>query len=263
MTQNRTLFDWETYSQFYDFISDINPEYQKLKTFCQQCLKSLDLPPRIKIGDIAGGTGNFSVACAELFPYAQIDLYDNSPAMLKEAQRKTNEHHISNIIPIMFDITQTQMPQKIYDVIIMIHALFIMPEHKEYIVRNIYNSLKAKGYFFIIDMGRKNDINAWRHRLFKSEDQVDKYGHDQLKEMQEYCEGYIREFTQLVTEQQRQKKLYLHTLSGFESFIRGHKSQGYCFKILGSGDDLYNPFIDGASCGLDDWVLAQKEELSS
>ena len=155
-------------------------------------------------------------------------------------------------------MTRQELPKEHYDLVLMIHWFNTISDGRENIIRNIYNSLKENGYFFIVDIGRPLNVDAWVKRLFYAKDQLEKYDNKQLSEIRRYFDQYIFPFNRNIEAQQKAGALPLHDLKAFESFIRGNGESGYIFSILQSGDDLYNPFCDGRQKGLDDWIFAKK-----
>jgi ribosomal protein L3 glutamine methyltransferase len=68
--------------------------------------------------DLCTGSGCIAVACARMFPDAQIDAVDVSAAALEVARRNVTRHHMDSSIKLIESDLFTQVEGRSYDVIV-------------------------------------------------------------------------------------------------------------------------------------------------
>ena len=111
--------------------------------------------PNVKsVLDIGCGAGNYSVKLSEKFPHANYDLLDLSEPMLKRASERLAEKTDGSIKTYQRDILEFSLPKEEYCVVLAGAVLHHLREDEDWelVFRNIYESLKPGGSFWIIDL---------------------------------------------------------------------------------------------------------------
>ena len=113
---------WDRWARFYDLAERSN---RTVNQAAASRVGSL-VPAGAKVLDCAAGTGEFSLAAAE--KAASVLCTDQSPEMLKQAQKKTKKRGLDNISFARRDITALSDPDGSFDVVIAANVLHLLPE---------------------------------------------------------------------------------------------------------------------------------------
>ncbi len=162
-TQELNNFIFDDYSQAYDLMLTINPAYQKLLGQFEQALLELKLPSNqaIRVLDIGAGTGNFSQIVQKHFPMAIIDFLEPNAPMISCARAKLNLHQV-HIIEQEFQKFETKQH---YDLIICIHALYLMKNPKLQLPK-INQLLHKTGHLILCDIGKTIGVLDWSMYIY-------------------------------------------------------------------------------------------------
>ena len=108
MLMDKVKVDWDRYAEQYDNItmSGSNPAYNQLVDKVITFFQKLSIKKDSLIVDFGGGTGNFAIPIAELYPNSKVVMIDSSQGMLKKAKKKIDERKIKNIDVVYGDITK-------------------------------------------------------------------------------------------------------------------------------------------------------------
>lgn len=113
---------WDRWARFYDLAERSNRTVNRAAAARVGSL----VPAGAKVLDCAAGTGEFSLAAAE--KAASVLCTDQSPEMLKQAQKKTKKRGLDNISFARRDITALSAPDGSFDVVIAANVLHLLPE---------------------------------------------------------------------------------------------------------------------------------------
>ena len=112
--------------------------------------------------DIGGGTGNFSKYIQDAFPKANITLLEPNDKMRAIAIDKLDTAR-SRFSDIPF---QDYESQEKYEVILCVHALYLMPQSKQ-LIPKFKASMHADSRLLICDVGQEIKVKDWMLYLFK------------------------------------------------------------------------------------------------
>lgn len=156
------LVNWSEYSKTYNLLLQFNPAYQAVVGDFKKFLTTL--PPPKKVLDIGAGTGNYSLALLEKYPDCTVDLVELDAGMAAIAKDKTKQYPNANVFIGNIDDHDWSS----YDLVVAVHALYVMPNYEE-VISKISESLSgSNGRAYICDIGRVIDVPDWRKYIAKS-----------------------------------------------------------------------------------------------
>jgi ubiquinone/menaquinone biosynthesis C-methylase UbiE len=159
--------DWTNYARRFDLLSDLLPAYRQNIEALKAHIRDRRLRGSVRIADIGAGTGNFSIAAAELLPEAEISHVDFNSSMNQVARAKYESAQLSNITIIEDHVQRIEFEQNSLDLAICVNVLYAVPP-QEILARKIRDWLKPDGTLFIIDFGRKQNAFDWGMHLFRN-----------------------------------------------------------------------------------------------
>jgi len=123
--------DWDRYADQYDAITmkGSNPAYLALVKKVTDSFRNFQVRPDSLIADLGGGTGNFTIPIAQMYPESRIVLVDSSEGMLNQAREKVYRYGLKNVDVIRADIS-SDIPEiakkysRPFTHVMMIHALY-------------------------------------------------------------------------------------------------------------------------------------------
>jgi ubiquinone/menaquinone biosynthesis C-methylase UbiE len=120
-----------------------------------QLIAALDLQPTDVVADIGAGTGYFSIRMSPLVPNGKVLAVDIQPEMLGFLEFHTQERGISNIEPILGNLTDPQLPPDSIDLALMVDAYheFAYPQE---MMTGIVRSLKPGGRVALVEYRGEN-----------------------------------------------------------------------------------------------------------
>jgi tRNA (cmo5U34)-methyltransferase len=140
-------------------------------------------PEASEILDIGCGAGNYAIRIASHFVNINVTLVDLSEKMLEKATERLAEITKGEITRIWGDIRDIQLKMNHYNIIVAGTSLHHLREETEWnrVFRNIYDSLKPGGSFWISDL-IKHD-NTFVHEVLwdNFSDFLVRQGGDELK----------------------------------------------------------------------------------
>lgn len=184
---NDSTVDWDAYARQYDQVttSGINPAYLHLMDRVVDAFDEFRMEDGACIVDLGGGTGNFSLHLAALYPRCKFIIVDNSQVMLDIACKKAKDSGLDNVVTLYGDIEDIAELVADHAItishVLMIHSLYATrssadPDKPMRVLRNIYKALGDEDSRLVV-----SDINrplktwtwtiycAWHAlRLFKS-----------------------------------------------------------------------------------------------
>lgn len=201
------------YSKAYDMMLKINPAYQELQSLFKLQLQKLQISKNapIKVLDIGGGTGNFSVLVKEYFPNCQITLLEPNSGMIDRAKTKLPSKSMDyDTTP--FEKWDTSIK---YDLVICMHALYLMPNPK-LLIPKIVEHMAPGASALICDIGKPINVLSWSIYLFQK--LIVRYG---LNETINYFRQgkQISEANKKISKLQRKKNPWEHNLSQFKLYF--------------------------------------------
>lgn len=123
----------------------------RINAYRKEAIRALNLQPGSTVLDLGCGTGlNFPFLQDAVGPHGKIIGVDLTPAMLAEAEARTQKHRWSNVELIQADVSRFEMPQGV-DGVLSTFALSLMPAYEE-IIRKSAQALTSGGRLVILDL---------------------------------------------------------------------------------------------------------------
>ena len=160
------VVDWTSFARSYDLFLKYNPAYQDIVKACRTELEKWRIPPGGWIGDIGGGTGNFSLEAGRLHPQARILHMDADPGMLAVARSKRDQALVGNLTFVRGLVQQGCLRPASLSGAICVHMLYATPKPQE-ALKTIRSWLCPGAPLFLCDLGRVVDLNDWRRFFFR------------------------------------------------------------------------------------------------
>ena len=165
--------DWDRYAEQYDpvTIGGANPAYLELVEKATRFFAGLELQKGSLVADLGGGTGNFTLPIAEMYPDSQFVIVDQSEVMLQKAREKAEAKGLNNVDVVYGDVEDIKALVERYarplTHVLMIHALYTTgslnhPEKPRKILRNICEGLAdSQSRFFLADINKPHRLLNW------------------------------------------------------------------------------------------------------
>ena len=155
----RPTVDWNAYSQKYDMLLAYNPYYQQAHQQIIAAVREWEVPANAQLADIGAGTGNYSVAMAQLFPQAQVIHIDNNKTMNAIAPKKASD--LINFEVRHTGIQELTFPERSLHGVLCLNALYTFPEPVQ-VLQQIYRWMAPGGQAIFLDPGRIMNIMGWK-----------------------------------------------------------------------------------------------------
>ena len=123
----------------------------------QQLLDGLNLKPTDVVADIGAGTGYFSFRISPRVPEGKVLAVDIQPEMLDIMDFLKQENKITNVEPILGDVTNPNLPPESVDLALMVDAYHEFEYPKE-MMEGIVRSLKSGGRVVLVEYRRENPL---------------------------------------------------------------------------------------------------------
>ena len=156
--------DWYAYAQRYDMLLAYNPFYQELHNEVLRRLKGWKIREGGIIADIGAGTGNYSVAVAQLFPQARILHIDNSKGMNAVALEKSAGLH--NFCLLNQSIEEVTLMPDSLNGLICINAIYTFPNPAR-MLQKMYEWLAPGARAILVDPGRPVPLLSLKMKIAK------------------------------------------------------------------------------------------------
>lgn len=207
-----TAVSFDDYSRKYDMLLNYSSPYQQIGEFILVELKKrYQSRDPFSVLDIGGGTGNFSKIIADAFPNAIIHLLEPNEKMLAIAKHKL-KHTTTTFSQLLFQ--DFQSAQK-YDVLLCIHALYLMP-HSRALIPRFKEFMHENSSLIVCDIGQEIKVMDWTFFLFLENSK--KHGlRRAIQIIQTAAE--IKQSNREIAKKQRNGQLWQHTLEEFKSFF--------------------------------------------
>lgn len=166
--------DWDRYADQYDAITmeGSNPAYLDLVKKVSESFKKFQVRPGSLIADFGGGTGNFAIPIAQMYPESRIVLVDSSEGMLQQAREKVYRYGLKNVDVILADISSdipkiAEKYSRPFTHVMMIHALYTTGGKNSNVPRKILSDISANmdygadSRFLISDIDRPLRTGNW------------------------------------------------------------------------------------------------------
>ena len=159
--------NWSDYATAYDLMATHNPAYQEIRhralwEFGKHSFREGD-----RIADIGGGTGNFSIAIAELCPQCEVIHVEPDPTMASAAESKAIQLGLSNWSLNLSSAESWIAEAPSLAGVITVHSLYTLPS-PQHTIQQISDRLLPGGLWFICDLGRKMRILDWAAYLWRA-----------------------------------------------------------------------------------------------
>lgn len=163
MTNLASTVSFDDYSRKYDLLVKYSPPYQAIgRLIVDVLLKKYTNKSAFTVLDIGGGTGNFSKYLLDTFPKASITLLEPNKNMLIIARKKLDHHEIK----FVNDTFENFEGKNTFDVLLCIHALYLMPDSKRLISR-FKKFMNPSSIFIVCDIGQEINVMDWTIYLIK------------------------------------------------------------------------------------------------
>ncbi len=165
--------DWDRYAEQYDpvTIGGSNPAYLQLVAKATRFFAGLGLKKGSLVADLGGGTGNFTLPLAAMYPDSRFVIVDQSEVMLQKAREKAEAKGLHNVAVVHGDVEDIEGLVETYarplTHVLMIHSLYATgsltrPEKPRRILRNIREGLAdSESRFFLADINKPHRLLNW------------------------------------------------------------------------------------------------------
>ena len=167
LEDEKIMMDWTCYSHSYDLMAENNPAYQEILDCYAKTISQLNLNTSSVVADIGGGTGNFSIMTAKVYPDCRVLYYDFNSTMLRFAKDKAVKEGIRNIEFGIHDFDLCPSNSQKFSLIVCIHSIYTMKNPLS-LIKLIYEMLSPGGHVFACDLGRTLNIMDWTKYIFSS-----------------------------------------------------------------------------------------------
>ena len=232
MEKVQNTVDWQLYAEKYDMLLSYNPFYQKLREEVLSVISGWQIETGDLIADIGAGTGNYSIALAQIFPIARIIHIDNNAGMNERAKMKKEKAGLTNIDILNQGIEKVYLGSNSLRAMVSIHALYTFPK-PEQALRSMYDWLEPGGVGILVDPGRIVNVIDWQ--LAIGWHLLSNYG--LMQTLQIFKEAKpVSEQNRIIREMQKRGELWTHS---HEAFCEAVEEAGFtisesrtCFRGL-------------------------------
>jgi len=169
MNRSRKI-DWNKVAKQYDTytVGGFNPAYFELMDYAKKAFQKLKSGSLV--GDIGGGTGNFSIMLAEKYSDSQFVVLDNSTEMMDIGREKAKIKNLDNVDFIEGDVENIEVVTRKYqrpmNYALMVHSLYttgsLNNAKPKRILKNINMEMENdESRFLLIDLNRRFHTNDW------------------------------------------------------------------------------------------------------
>jgi len=123
----------------------------------QQVIDALDLKPTDVVADIGAGTGYFSFRISPKVPQGKVLAVDIQPEMIDIMNFLKKENNITNVEPILGNVTNSNLPDESVDLALMVDAYHEF-EYPREVMEGVVRSLKAGGRVVLVEYRRENPL---------------------------------------------------------------------------------------------------------
>jgi len=146
-------------------------------------MDTMGLKPGMVIGDIGAGTGRFAVWFADrVGESGRVYANDISERSLRHLERRCKGHGFKNIIIVLGEVVETNIPEGVLDIAFMINVYHHLDKPVE-LIRSIIPTLKPDGILVIVEhdpikSGYRSHESTAKEKLIN---QVDQAGYELIK----------------------------------------------------------------------------------
>lgn len=123
----------------------------------QQVVDALDLKPTDVVADIGAGTGYFSFRISSSVPQGKVLAVDIQPEMIDIMNFLKQENKITNVEPILGNVTNPNLPLESVDLALLVDAYHEF-EYPREMMEGIVRSLKPGGRVVLVEYRRENPL---------------------------------------------------------------------------------------------------------
>jgi len=102
------------------------------------------------VADIGAGTGYFSFRMARKLPKGKVLAVDIQPEMLDLLRAKAKELNVTNVQPVLGEITDPKLPESAVDVVLMVDAYHEFDQPRE-MMEAIVRALRPGGRVVLVE----------------------------------------------------------------------------------------------------------------
>ena len=232
--------DWRSYAEKYDMLLDYNPFYQDLRKPVLQIVEKWDFQANDRIIDIGAGTGNYSIAIAEMFPQAEVIHLDNNDGMCAVASQKKIQKGLANLQIAQYSVETLNFEPESLAACLCIHSLYTLPEPHT-VIQKIHHWLKPGAIALFVDPGRTVKVFNWQ--LAIGWQMIKKYGLGKTLEL-------FREGKEISHQNREIAKLHA------KGIYWKHSHEEFCEAVREAGFTIHKTQL--CFRGISDLVLVEK-----
>ncbi len=215
LTDKPQLVSFDDYSKKYDMLLTYSPPYQQIGKFILRELKKYYQPTdTFSILDIGAGTGNFSKIVLDHFPNATSHLIEPNERMLAFAKHKISAETTQYANSTFQNFTSLEK----YDVLLCIHALYLMPDSK-ILIPQFLKHMHPQSKLIVCDIGQVINVRDWSIFLFKENLKT----HGLIKTIKIFkVASEIKSANREISQKQKSGFLWSHDLSQFKEWFSNY-----------------------------------------
>lgn len=212
MTTTAPTISFDEYSRKYDLLLEHSSPYQEIgQMILEEIKQQFEKDDLFTVLDIGGGTGNFSKLIQESFPNSEITLLDSNEKMSSIAQQKLDANR-SKFISAPFE---TCNGKQTYDIILCIHALYLMPNPKK-LIPKFKTFMHTNSTLIVCDIGKEINVKDWT--LFLLKENFKNHGFRKTLDLF-FLFSEIKTANRNIQSKQRSGRLWKHDLDTFRSWF--------------------------------------------
>lgn len=136
-------------------------------------VQALNLKPTDIVADIGAGTGYFTFRISPLVPEGKVFAVDIQPEMLDIIKFLKQDKGVTNVMPILANLTDPNLPEESADIALMVDAYHEFSYPKE-VMAGVVKALKPGGRVVLVEYRGENPFVAIKPLHKMTQNQVRK-----------------------------------------------------------------------------------------
>ena len=123
-------------------------------------MSDLGMKPGTRVADIGCGEGYFALRLAKsVGQQGVVFAVDINPRSLDVLKKKAEQLHLTNVVSVVSEPTDTKLPSECVDVLLFCNVLHEVPEAQRLpLVKSAVRGLKSGGFLYLIDYRKSKEV---------------------------------------------------------------------------------------------------------